>query len=117
MSTTYKPRRLPHNTHCMNEPLGLGKPVSIDTAFEVLVRPILEYACAVWNPYLVKDIYAIESVQRRASRLICGSGKECTERLGELKWDSLELTRKYLSLVQNVPGFIWVLRRGHLQIL
>ena len=61
------------------------------------MKPILEYACAVWNPYLVKDIYAIESVQRRASRLICGSGKEYTERLGELKWDSLELRRKYLS--------------------
>ena len=117
MSTIYKPRRLPHSTHCMNEPLGLGKPVSIDTAFEVLVRPILEYACAVWNPYLVKDIYAIESVQRRASRLICGSGKEYTERLGELKWDSLELRRKYLSLVPNVPDFIWVFRRGRLQIL
>ena len=117
MSTIYKPRRLPHNTHCMNEPLGLGNPVSIDTALNVLVRPILEYACAVWNPYLVKDIYAIESVQRRASRLICGSEKECTERLGELKWDSLELRPKYLSLVQNLHDFIWVLRRGRLQIL
>ena len=117
MSTIYKPRRLPHNTHCMNEPLGLGNPVSIDTAFKVLVRPILENVCAVWNPYLVKNIYAIESVQRRASRLICGSGKECTERLGELKWDSLELRRKYLSLVQNVHDFVWVLRRGGLQIL
>ena len=56
-------------------------PVDTDTAFKVLVRPM--YAGAVWNPYLVKDIYAIESVQRRASRLICRSVKEYTERLGE----------------------------------
>ena len=75
------------------------------------MRPILEYACAVRNPHLVKNIYVIESVQRRASRLICGSGEEYTERLGESKWDSLELRRKYLSLVQNVHDFIWVLQR------
>ena len=56
-------------------------PVDTDTAFKVLVRPM--YAGAIWNPYLVKDIYAIESVQRRASRLICRSVKEYTERLGE----------------------------------
>ena len=54
MSTIHKPRRLRHNTHSMDEPLGLGNPVSIDTAFKVLVRAILEYACAVRNPYLVK---------------------------------------------------------------
>ena len=37
---------------------------------------------------------------RRASRLICGPDKEYPERLLELKWDSLELRRQYLSLVQ-----------------
>lgn len=63
-------------------------PVGIATAFKVQVRPILEYACPVWNPYLVKDICAIESVQRRASSLIYSGGKGYTERLRELKWDS-----------------------------
>ena len=53
-------------------------PVGITTAFKVQVRPILEYAFPVWNPYLVKDIYAIESVQRKASSLICSSGKDYT---------------------------------------
>ena len=32
-----------------------------------LVRPILEYAAPGWCPYLVKDILALEKVQRRAS--------------------------------------------------
>ena len=36
--------------------------------YKSLVRPILEYACPVWSPYLVKDKLAIEKVQRRASR-------------------------------------------------
>ena len=43
------------------------------------------------NPYLVKHIKSIESVQRRATRVICGSEKEYQERLGVLKWPSLEL--------------------------
>ena len=40
--------------------------------FKAFVRPQLEYANAVWSPHKVKDITAIESVQRRATRLIPG---------------------------------------------
>ena len=71
--------------------MGLGgiHSVYIATDFKVPETPILEYACPLWNPYLVKGIYEIESVQRRPLRLICGSGKVHEERLGELKWDSL----------------------------
>ena len=51
---------------------GFSNKTGIKTAFKALVIPILEYACPVWNPYLVKHIQAIEAIQRRASRLICG---------------------------------------------
>ena len=37
--------------------------------YKSLVWPIMEYAVPVWCPYLVKDIHALENVQRRASRL------------------------------------------------
>ena len=34
------------------------------------VRPYLEYAIPIWDPHLSKDIEAIESVQRFASKVL-----------------------------------------------
>ena len=77
---------------------GVSNKTGIKSAFKELVIPILDNACPVWNPYLVKHTKAIEAIQRRASRLICGPDKEYPERLLELKWDSLELHEKEISL-------------------
>ena len=35
-----------------------------------LVRPHLEYACAVWDPHVETDIRQIEMVQRKAARFV-----------------------------------------------
>ena len=72
----------------------------VSTAYKTLIRPILEYGCQVWNPHLVKHIRSIDSIQRRVTQVICGSEKECQERLGVLKWPSLELRKKFICLVQ-----------------
>ena len=79
---------------------GNKNPPDVKIAFNALVRPILEYACQVWNPSLAKHVHAIESIQRRATRLICGFEKTYPERLTELNWNTQELRRKYLCLVQ-----------------
>ena len=36
--------------------------------YTTMVRPTLEYETTVWDPYLQKDIKAVEHVQRRAAR-------------------------------------------------
>ena len=73
------------------------------TLYLSLVRPILEYAVPVWCPYLVKDIRALESIQRRASRLALNQHKgemSYVDRCKLLKWPSLSDRRNYLSLIE-----------------
>ena len=79
---------------------GPNNSEGVSTAYKTLVRPILEYRCQVWNPYLVKHLKSIESIQRRATRVIYGSEKEYQERLYVLEWPLLELRRKFICLVQ-----------------
>ena len=71
--------------------------------YKSLVRPILEYACPVWSPNLVKDKLAIEKVQRRASRIALGQKlREMSyeERCILLNWNTLQHRREHLSVVE-----------------
>ena len=73
-----------------------------ETAVKALVRPILEYSCTVWDPYLRGDIDALEAVQRRAARFVLkdyGRESSVTNMLRELKWPPLSDRRRDSRLV------------------
>ena len=63
--------------------------------YKALVRPLLEKAGAVWNPSLVKDIRSLESVQRRATKLVQSlRNLSYKERLMALNLPTLTYRRK-----------------------
>jgi len=75
-------------------------------AYLTLCRPILEYACEVWDPFLVKHISQLERVQRQAARFIGGIRGVCsvTKALDELEIDALSIRRKSarIRLLHNI---------------
>ena len=67
-----------------------------------LVRPHLDYASIIWNPYLLKDIKALEAVQRRATKTKMVpdlSRLTYEERLQVLNLPSLYYRRKRLDMI------------------
>ena len=70
--------------------------------YTTLVRPIMEYACVVWDPVAQRNIYALEMVQRRAARFTLGDYRttsSVTNMLQELNWNTLEERRKKAKVI------------------
>ena len=85
----------------VHETVGSSNPGAFSTLYKSLLCPVLEYAAPVWNPYLAKDVLALEKVQRRACRLALGQkrgDKDYDDRLRKLKCPTLETRRLYLYL-------------------
>lgn len=67
-----------------------------ETAYKVLVRPILEYAGTVWDPHHQYQIRKLEMVQRRAARFVKGAYTRdisVTQLLADLQWQPLQERR------------------------
>ena len=67
-----------------------------------MVRPHLEYASCIWQPYLKYNTDAVERVQRRATKIV-SSLKELsyTNRLKKLGLETLDYRRKRADLLET----------------
>ena len=66
-------------------------------AYKALIRPLVECASPVWDPYHQTEIDQIEMVHRRAARYVTYSHNNrssVNQMLEHLEWKSLEQRRK-----------------------
>ena len=67
-----------------------------------LIKPILEYACVVWEPHTNKDISFIESVQRCAARFVFNNYSTISS-VTEMLQIKLEATGTFHHHIQDHP--------------
>ena len=73
-----------------------------EKAYVSLVRPTLEYASSVWDPYQQNDIHRLEMVQRRAARYVTNryhNTSSVSNMIEQLEWTTLQERRKHCRLL------------------
>ena len=76
---------------------GCKQPVK-EAAYNAIVRPTLEYAASVWDPYTNQQVTSVERVQRRAARFTTTNYRDytpgaVTSMIQHLGWESLTTRR------------------------
>lgn len=74
--------------------------------YKSVARPHLEYANPVWSPYKIKDITALENVQRRATKLVPSlKNLSYEERLRKLDLPTLTYRRGRGDMIETFKMF------------
>ncbi|KAJ4446635.1 hypothetical protein ANN_13332 [Periplaneta americana] len=76
--------------HIVMRVLRKGSDKAKEIAYESLVRPVMEYGAACWDPYRLEHIKTLEKIQKRALK--------CCRKNSPLKWDTLKDRRTRIRL-------------------
>ena len=81
-----------------------GQPLDVvECSKYLVVRPVLDFAALMWDPYRQADIKALEQVQPRAARYVYNDYTSrtpgcVTEMVNEFGWESLQDRRQIFRL-------------------
>lgn len=70
--------------------------------YTTLVRPNVEYAATIWDPYTKQNIDKLEQVQRRAARFVNGdysTYSSVSKMIKDLNWPLLQQRRQNMKLI------------------
>ena len=99
--------------------LQISSPAIKERAYMGLVRPQVEYASTVWNPYNTNLVHKVEMVQRRAARWTLNrhhNTSSVTAMLDQLQWRSLRDRRTDASLCMFYKMVTGLVTIGPLQV-
>ena len=81
--------------------LKINSPALKTMAYKALVRPLVEYGSAVWDPSTQRCINQLEMVQRRAARFVLHryhNTSSVGDMIKQLEWPSLQTRREHSRL-------------------
>ena len=88
------------------------------------MRPQVEYAATVWDPYTTDNIKKVEAVQRRAARFVTGDYRytsSATVMTESVSWETLQHRRQQATLTimmyRIVHAMVAIPASPHLQLL
>ena len=67
-----------------------------ELCYRTLVRPLMEYATVIWDPFTDANIRKLEMVQRRSARMVCSDYRRTSSvssMLQQLQWPTLQERR------------------------